>query len=224
MTRAHKKSIIVTAAVCALVGICGTVAYYTDEDDQVNTLSVGSVDVEVLEDFTPAQAVNIVPTQMVAKAPYVANTSTVPTYIFLEVTVPKVNLITANTDGTKNAKRVEQLFTFTSTAAGTTTISKNYTNNTYNSKWKLLTGTGTSDFTSTTENKYVFAYNNGNPTPATTTQTEKLFDVVKLSNAVEGQEELLNETFSIDVKTYAIQSEGCSNATDAYRKYVMQNS
>lgn len=227
MTRAGKKSIIITSAVCALVGICGAVAYFTDRDNATNTFTVGEVDIDLEEVFTPSSARNLAPTATVTKEPYVTNTSTVPTYIFMEVTVPKAQLITAATNGTRNANRIEQLFTFTSSATSPTTIEKHNTTNSYNSKWEIYTAQ--SSFPDTTaNNKYVFVYKGGSGTgdnlykiPAGT-NTEKLFNKVKLANAIEGQG-LEGSSYNIGIKTYAIQCQGCNSYTDAYSKYVKQN-
>lgn len=209
MNKISKKPIIISAALCALLAIGGSLAYFTDNDAAQNQLEIGEVKIDLTEpiwDEQPAEndndipddAENIVPCQEIQKDPMVTNKGVNDAYIFLKVTVPKADIYTAQEDGTKNDKAVTQLFDFTS-----------------DSDWTLLS-TDTSD---SNVNVYVYGYNY---IVSPEDSTSKLFESVTFCNAIEGQG-LENTIQNIDLEAYGIQSDYTGTMQEAYTKYVNQN-
>lgn len=66
------------------VPVLPTVAYLQASTTSLtNTLREAQLDAEIIEDFTPADAQNLVPGQEVIKAPVVKNNGTIPAYMAL---------------------------------------------------------------------------------------------------------------------------------------------
>ena len=64
------------------------------------------------EDGVPDEAEDLVPVQTVTKDPQITNTGTNDAFVFAVVQVPCRNIVTANTDGTKNPQAVTDLFSW----------------------------------------------------------------------------------------------------------------
>lgn len=47
MNSNSKKTLVVTSALCALLAVGGTVAYFTDRDDAVNKINIGQVKIDL---------------------------------------------------------------------------------------------------------------------------------------------------------------------------------
>lgn len=203
------KTIIISAALVSAMAIGGTLAYFTDKDSAINKIDVGQVTVDLTEpnwdskpdtdkNGVPDHAENVVPTQVISKDPKITNTGANDAYVYLKVSVPKANIFTANSDGTKNPQAVTQLFSYT-----------------INTGWTLLK----TDTTDTKVNTYVYGYNTKlSPTAATST----LFDNITFCNAIEGQG-LENTVQNIDVNAMAIQTENTGTMAQAFDKYINQN-
>mgnify|MGYP000015427929 FL=1 len=210
MNSNSKKTLVVTSALCALLAVGGTVAYFTDRDDAVNKIDIGQVKIDLTEpewdaspddngDTIPDDVEDVVPTQEITKDPMVTNKGVNDAYIYVSVSFPKENIYTANTDGTKNAKAVTQLFTPGAIGAD----------------WTLLS----SDTSDAKVNTYVYGYNK---VVAPTASTSKLFETVTFCNAIEGQG-LENTVQNINVKAFGIQSDNTGTMKGAYTKYINQN-
>lgn len=94
-----KKKVLIVALVICLLAILsyGTLAWFTAEDEVTNEFTIGSVDIEVVEKFTPPEAmlpiVNVndpdVDPNYINKDVRVENTGKNPAYIQVFVAVPK---------------------------------------------------------------------------------------------------------------------------------------
>lgn len=204
----NKKTIVKTTAVfCAAAALAagGTMAYLTDYDKTVNEFTVGKVDIELEEpNWKPEDNTKIEPTQQIRKDPQVKNVGINDAFVYLEVSIPTADVITADASGNRIEKKNTELFSFAKKADWTQLEAK----------------------TSGTNKVYTFAYNKILK-PGQTSTT--LFDIVTFANVVEGQ--LDTRQFQIPVRAYAIQTvntggdEGTvvQQAAVAYQKYVLQN-
>lgn len=217
------KVILCTASIVGIVGISGIFAYLTDSDMASNKFTVGKVEIELQEpkwdsatdadnNGIPDYAENIVPNATIEKDPQVKNVGKNDAYIYLKVTVPAKNVITAQEDGTlenNGQAKVTQLFTYTPSA-----------------NWKEITSqrkTNTkADSTEVESYTYVYYYNEKVAPQATTTT---LFDNVKFANII-GNQLGADENQQIDIEAYAIQSDNLPENTTiegAYDIYLNQN-
>lgn len=183
-----------TAAIAAIMAgtltVGGMMAYFTDADDAVNTFTVGKISVDLTEpDWDPEDGEDITPNQTIEKNPTVTNDGVNDEFVFLKVSVPYKNIVTANADGTKNAAADTALFTYE-----------------VNDGWTLL------NEEKDTENgvtEYLYAYTGADEQTmealAADASAPALFDSVTFVNAVEGQE-LEGSTQNLTIDAYAIQS------------------
>ena len=196
---------IALAAMVAALAAGGTAAYLTDFETATNSFTIGKVDIELDEpNWKPDDNTKLVPTQVIKKDPYVKNKGINEAFVYLEVSVPVRNVITAAQDGTRNPLRKTELFTYSR-----------------NKEWTQL------ERKEVGQNMvYTYAYNHIlKPGQKTTT----LFDTVKFANIIEGQ--LDTQQIDMPVRAYAIQSTNTGDdktpiieqATAAYQKYVNQN-
>lgn len=94
-----KKKVLIVALVICLLAILsyGTLAWFTAEDEVTNEFTIGSVDIEVKETFTPPDAmlpiVNVndpaADDNYINKDVWVENTGKNPAYIQVFIAVPK---------------------------------------------------------------------------------------------------------------------------------------
>ena len=94
-----KKRVLIVALVICLLAILsyGTLAWFTAEDEVTNTFTIGSVDIDVVEEFDPPEAmIPVVDTEdpesdpnFVNKDASVKNTGKNPAYVQMFVAVPK---------------------------------------------------------------------------------------------------------------------------------------
>lgn len=203
-----KKSFLKTAAVCcaaALLAAGGTMAYLTDYDETVNEFTVGKVDIQLEEpNWNPDDTTKIEPTQQIPKDPQVKNIGVNDAFVYLEVSIPMADVVTADAAGNRVESKNTELFTFKKKTDWTQLEEKNVG----------------------TDKVYTFAYNRVLKPEETSTT---LFDTVTFANIVEGQ--LDTRQLEIPVRAYAIQTintggeEGTviQQAAEAYQKYVLQN-
>lgn len=199
------RTIIAAIVLLLLFVVGGAVAYFTDTDTKTNTFTIGSVDIELVEENwdttdansnnVPDAAENLMPGQSVAKDPVVNNISTKnPAYVFVKVEVP------CTTETTP-----QEIFTYT-TNAGWTELS---------SAQVACTSGGTathvyyygSNGTLTTLAK---AANSSTPTST----SNPVFSSVTLRSTLTGNEGLTGNK-SVVVTGYGIQTEGLSSTTPA---------
>lgn len=207
-----KKAAVAAMAICAVMAVGGAMAYFTDVDTAKNKIKIGNVHIDLDEptwdstpdtdsDGIPDTADDIVPGQTIPKDPRITNTGKNDAYVYLTVSVPKANVITANTDGTlaNDGKAVStQIYTYTT-----------------NSEWKLMsTNTSAAD-----KNVYVYGYTKSIKAGEV---TNTLFDSVTFINAIEGQG-LEDNIYDIDIDASAIQADETGTMEDAYQKFLNQN-
>ena len=87
-----KKLIIASFMLLFLLAVGSTMAFITDTDSKTNKFSFGNVEVTITEpNWVPANGLNVVPGQTIAKDPLLTNTGSTNAYVFLEVAIPCVN-------------------------------------------------------------------------------------------------------------------------------------
>ena len=109
-----KKKILSIALVIALIAIMvsGTLAYFTAEDEVTNTFTIGSVKIEIVEDFQepqtmiPVVKVDESDPNYINKDARVKNVGANAAYVQMYVAIPKALddaqafvVVDANTDG-----------------------------------------------------------------------------------------------------------------------------
>lgn len=196
---------IALAAMVAALAAGGTAAYLTDFESATNSFTVGKVDIELDEpNWKPDENTKLVPTQVIKKDPFVKNLGVNDAFVYLEVSVPVRNVITAALDGTRNALAKTEVFSYTKNKEWTQMERKEIGQNMV----------------------YTYVYNSIlKPGEKTTT----LFNTVTFANIIEGQ--LDTQQLDMPVRAYAIQSTNTGDdkttvleqATAAYQKYVNQN-
>lgn len=203
-----KKRFVKTAAICCAVSALaagGTMAYLTDYDKTVNEFTVGKVDIELQEpNWKPEENTKVEPSQQIRKDPQIKNIGVNDAFVYLEVSIPTEDVITADAAGNRIDKKNTELFTFTKKADWTQIEAK----------------------TSGKNRVYTFAYNKVLKSGQT---SSTLFDTVTFANIIEGQ--LDTQQFTIPVRAYAIQTVNtggdagtvAQQAVAAYQKYMQQN-
>lgn len=203
-----KKKVVKALILCGVLGILGvggTMAYLTDYDSTVNEFTVGKVDIELKEpNWKPEDNTQIEPTEVINKDPQVKNIGVNDAFVYLEVSIPTANVITAQADGTRVDKKNTELFSFTKKA-----------------DWTQIDARTVDGY-----RVYTFCYNKILKKDQT---TSTLFDTVTFANIVEGQLEL--QKLDIPVRAYAIQTVNTGGdsgsipkqAEVAFAKYYHQN-
>ena len=115
--RKGKKMTAGILGALTLVMVTGSaMAYFTDSEQAKNHITIGKVDISLTEpnwDKVPdKEKENIVPGKELVKDPTITNTGINDAFVFMKVTVPAAELVTANEDGTKNEKALKQLYSW----------------------------------------------------------------------------------------------------------------
>ena len=183
------KRILTAAVLLAVLAISGISAYSTDGDTATNTFTVGKVEIDLQEsNWDPDNATAITPKQEFQKDPKVKNIGNNEAFVFLEVVVPYVRVVTANDNGTKNAAADTELFSYN-----------------VNSGWVEVSGVTRDNGAGTKTHLYAYCTNNEMTSLAESAQTSTLFDYIKFANVVEDQA-LEGTTQNVVVNAYAIQT------------------
>lgn len=192
----HKKFIFMLTVLVLLMAAGGVSAYFTSMDQNTNTWTTGNITIELREPeygkATPAERENITPNQELTKDPLIKNTGSNEAYVFLQFSVPKANVKTADADGTLQPSVQQELFSYT-IHSGWTKVSE--------------------DNSSADSNSYIYAYGSSSGcTPLSSgTSTPPLFQNSRIvfKNIVEGQE-LQNKKLEIPVRAFGIQTSDLS--------------
>ncbi|MCR0262497.1 SipW-dependent-type signal peptide-containing protein [[Clostridium] innocuum] len=212
--RNKKKAGVISLAALAGISIIGSsIAYFTSTDTKENPFTVGSVRTELHEDRwdeladtdhngIPDMAEDIVPNKTIPKDPTIENTGKNPAWVYFEVRVPIVNIITAQADGTRDPKADTELFLFTADL----------------DHWRQLSKTVEEDTDGKKTAVYVFGYESVLDPGQTTTE---LFSSVTFCNAIEDQG-LEDSEQTITVKSMAIQQEETGTMEEAYGDFINQ--
>ncbi|MCI7181085.1 MAG: SipW-dependent-type signal peptide-containing protein [Schaedlerella sp.] len=180
---------ILAAAIVGLVAAGGVSAYFTDADTAVNTFTVGKISLDLQEPgWNPAEAENLTPGKEITKDPQIKNDGDNPAFIFAEIAVPYQNLVTVNADGSKNAAKEIELFSYK-----------------LNDGWTEL-GTGKRNQTEKMiTHLYVYGNSNKCKELAVGDTTPPVFGSVTFANVIEDQG-LEGQIQSITVNAYGIQT------------------
>ena len=185
LTRNKKNAAIATAGAAVLL-VGSSFAFFMDRESVTNPFTVGNVKITVTEEhFDETTARDITPNKVIPKDPVVTNTGVNDVYAFVSVKVPKANVETANADGTLNAAKNQDLFTYK-----------------VNDNWKLIKTNDADDHT-----EYIYAYSNADGSLKKLAKSEKtnaVFDNVKFINIVDEQQSGVN--LNIDVNGIGIQT------------------
>lgn len=181
-----------TLLVSSMVGVMligGIAAYFTDADTATNEFTMGKISLDLQEpSWDPENGKDVTPNKVIIKDPQIKNDGINNEFVFLEVTIPYANVVTANDDGTKNPTADTNLFSYT-----------------VNSGWVQI-GNAVKN---TERNTMTYLYVYGSSTECTTLApnaiTPTLFDTVKVANVVEDQG-LETLTKQIVVNAYGIQT------------------
>lgn len=199
------------AAALVTVLFAGSVsAYFTDQDEKINTFTVGKVTIELEEpkwekkpddngNKIPDEAERMTPNQTIIKDPQVKNTGNNDAFIYMTVEVPCRQIISVNNDGTRNPLAVRELYNYQ-----------------VDNSWELL---GTVDVSDESGKKvavkhlYAYAGAQGICTVVKPQETTKpLFNQVTFINAMEGQG-LEENTYKINIQAYGIQTTDLNGGT-----------
>lgn len=215
---------LATLGVLGTLAIGGTMAYLTDAEKTTNTFTVGKVQVDLEEPNYPGNGSdtvkNLVPNQVVAKDPKVANTGNNASINFISVSIPMKNVVVAEDDGTKRTAAMTELF---QTRSG----DGEFGNGNVNSAWilvdtKYYDAVGAESTTASDKTTKVVRVYGYNEKLAKNTESATIFDSVKLVNLVEGQAD--TSTQNIDVKAYAIQATDITGiTTDTLDQATLKN-
>lgn len=159
----NMEKILLLAGVLGLASIGGVSAYLTDFDSAQNQFTVGKVDIELDEpNWTPEEYTKIEPGKEIDKDPQITNTGVNDAFVYLEISVPMADVMAADTDGSRQEQKLQELFSYE-----------------IKESWTRLKSEAA-------ENSmvYVYAYNEILKPEET---TETLFDTVKFLNIIEGQ-------------------------------------
>lgn len=224
-------SLCLVLALLVTAAIGGTMAYFTDTDNETNTFTVGNVKIDLWEEFEQKDAQDITPGKKVNKDVYVTNEGTNPAFVRVHLAVP-----TALDDGDPsfNASQnfVHWNFSRESVAAGLWSWIPEYTEGT----GYLGNGPGNWNFYQTTIDKkeynvYVATYRTALPAGETTKDviTQVYLDAtvdctvneedgtVTYKDTKDHEVTMgIEETFDIKVFAEAVQSEGFSDAYAAF--------
>lgn len=112
MMKKKLKTMLLCTALAGTLAVGGIMAYFTDGDTTTNTFTVGKISLDLEEpNWIPPE--DITPNQEIKKDPQITNNGVNSEFVFLEVSVPYKNVVTANDDGTKNQAADHELFTYT---------------------------------------------------------------------------------------------------------------
>ncbi len=194
-----KRKNLITAAVVICIAVMVVIiafAYSGTTDEITNTFSIGNVRIRLTETEYPGNNVSLlVPNEEISKNPQVNNIGINSAFVFLKVSVPKREVITADAYGNCTEKELQEIFYM---KTNENDVYK--TEHSFSDSWIELEAYREDREDTKT---YVFGYENA---LGALKATEPLFDKVQLKNIIEQQidPEQIQE---ITIKAYAVQSE-----------------
>lgn len=191
MKKSSMRTLALTAILAGTVSIGGIMAYFTDGDTATNTFTVGKISLD-LQEPSWVPPTNITPGQEIAKDPQIKNDGNNEEFVFLKVTVPYANVVTANEDGTKGKTADTELFSYDVKDGWTELLAKKEIDSSLKTVTHLYAYTG-----DTTDSMKALAVNSSTPS---------LFDWVRFANIVEDQN-LETTTQNIVIEAYGIQTQ-----------------
>ena len=200
------KSITIAAVLIALLAIGSAIAFFTDKDNKTNDFTVGNISIQLTEpNWNADNGKDLTPNKTISKDPQITNDGPNDAFVFLQVKVPVANVKTAAADGSLQAAKSQDLFTYT-----------------VNDSWVEVSRKSSADRTT-----YIYAYvgNDGAmKTLAPGKTTNSLFDSVTFLNLVEGQIDEGTQ-ISVDVDAYGIQTTdlGATDPAEVLKLIQTQN-
>lgn len=204
------KSIALTLAACIMAGsvaVGGTIAFMSDGEQAVNTITSGDVTVDQYEPNFPQSPPPLQPHQEIPKDPQIENTGENDAIVFMVVQSPVGNVTLVDMEGQKGETGVTDLFYFKQAEDDASVHETNW-----NDTWIYLEDRSSVSTTVDTPSTYVFAYPHVLKTeddPETEdideSNTVPLFDKVQLKSFLEGEISSSAQQ-EIVVKSYAIQA------------------
>ena len=191
MKKSRMRTLALTAILAGTVSIGGIMAYFTDGDTATNTFTVGKISLD-LQEPSWVPPTNITPGQEIAKDPQIKNDGNNEEFVFLKVTVPYANVVTANEDGTKSRIADTELFSYDVKDGWTEIDSKRVIDSSSKTVTHLYAYTG-----ETADSMKALAVNSSTPS---------LFYWVRFANIVEDQN-LETTTQNIVIEAYGIQTQ-----------------
>lgn len=198
------------AAIASLLLVGTTSAYFTDQEEKVNTFTVGKIDISLEEpkwdkkpdengNKIPDEAEHMTPNQTIVKDPQVKNTGLNDAFVYLTVEVPCKQIVTVNADGTRNPEGIKELYSYQ-----------------VDTSWKKLGSTDVMDQSGkkiAVKHLYAYANEKGISTAVKPQEsTKNLFSQVTFVNAMEGQG-LEENTYEIKLQAYGIQTTDLNGGT-----------
>ena len=198
MNKHTAKTMVILTALIGTLSIGGIMAYFTDGDTATNTFTVGKISLDLQEpNWIPPT--NIVPEQEFAKNPQIKNDGLNEEFVFMKVTVPYANVVTANEDGSKNSAADTELFSYNLNKGWTEVVSEQLKDTENKTITHLYAYTG--DYSASME---ALAVNEITPS---------LFDHVRFANIVEDQQ-IEAKTLNVVVNAYGIQTTNLNDGKD----------
>lgn len=225
MNKTDRNEILRNAAALAALAILLVVgvvsAYLTSVDDVTDTFTVGDVEIELAEPDADAFD-SIVPNQAVAVDPAVTNVSESgnPCYVFMKVTVPKKEVVTADilTGACESSAVMQDLFQLNSTESDLPVwggANTDGVNNTLEPNWKVIS----TDTSGSDSNVYLLSYVVSPSSAASVCkaleadESTKAFDSVTFANVTDGQG-LEGEAFDLKIEAFAVQTDALGGCVD----------
>ena len=204
-------TIIAVVLLCLIVLLIkGIQAYMADTESVNNIFTIGEVTIDTLEPNYPGNGTDetedLLPLEEVKKDPQIKNTGKNRVIAFEQVDIPMADVITADDNGKRFPQSNIEVF-------GYRTTDGDY-NSHHSDKWveiyEIYLNDDDEEVTAeiATKVRRIYGYNTVIEEDETTVP---LFDVVRLSNIVEGQVD--NSVQSIMITTYAIQADNITGVT-----------
>lgn len=168
MKKLNLRKVAIAGALIAILAVGSAVAFFTDRDNKVNQFTVGNISIQLQEpNWNADNGKNLTPNKTIKKDPQITNDGPNDAFVFLQVKVPVEDVKTAAADGSLQAAKSQDLFTYT-----------------VNDSWVEVSRKSSADSTT-----YIYAYvgNDGAmKTLAPGKTTNSLFDSVTFLNLQEG--------------------------------------
>ena len=195
----NKSKIAIIALTLVLcMAVVGISAYFTDADTATNTFTIGEISLDLQEpNWDPDDVRDVVPNETIEKDPQIKNDGVNDEFVFLTVSIPYANVVTADADGTKNAAADTELFSYT-----------------VNSGWIQIGSEVKDANTMTVTRTYAYGSETAMTALSADATTPTLFDTVTFANIVEDQN-LENTSKEIVINAYGIQSENINGGKTA---------
>ena len=187
MKKLNLRKVAIAGALIAILAVGSAVAFFTDRDNKVNQFTVGNISIQLQEpNWNADNGKNLTPNKTIKKDPQITNDGPNDAFVFLQVKIPVEDVKTAAADGSLQAAKSQDLFTYT-----------------VNDSWVEVSRKSSADSTT-----YIYAYvgyDGAMKTLAPGKTTNSLFDSVTFLNLVEGQIDEGTQ-ISVDVDAYGIQT------------------